>query len=48
MTSLARSVEQVAQLTEDNLVVARDTGSSSDVLQESVERMRKAVAQYKV
>jgi aerotaxis receptor len=48
MTLLAQSVEQVAQLTEDNLTVARDTRNSSDLLLDSVERMRKAVGQYRV
>ncbi|MEC5384243.1 PAS domain-containing methyl-accepting chemotaxis protein [Uliginosibacterium sp. H3] len=48
MTELAKSVEQVAQLTENNLGVAQDTRDASFVLQRSVERMRKAVAQYRV
>ncbi|MDP5240778.1 PAS domain-containing methyl-accepting chemotaxis protein [Uliginosibacterium sp. 31-16] len=48
MTMMAQSVEQVARLTEENLGVARDTEATSHALQGNVERMRKAVAQYKV
>ncbi|GAB2891871.1 methyl-accepting chemotaxis protein [Uliginosibacterium flavum] len=48
MTMMAGSVEQLSRLTEENLGVARDTEASSHILQSSVERMRKAVAQYKV
>jgi methyl-accepting chemotaxis protein len=48
MTLMARSVEHVALLTEENLSGARATESSSHVLKTNVDRMRKAVAQYKV
>jgi aerotaxis receptor len=48
MTTMAQSVEQLANLTEDNLASARDTEQASQVLMGNVARMRKAVAQYRV
>lgn len=48
MQMMAQTVEQVAQSTEDNLFVAKDTEASAQALQQQVGRMRKAVMQYKV
>jgi len=48
MQLLARSVEHVARLTDENLAVARSTEDSSHVLTVHVSRMSNAVMQYKV
>ncbi|GAB4061582.1 PAS domain-containing methyl-accepting chemotaxis protein [Uliginosibacterium sediminicola] len=46
MESMALGVERIAQQTEGNLAVARNTGDTAHALENSVERMRKAVRQY--
>jgi aerotaxis receptor len=48
MLDLARGVENVAQLTDGNLAIARNTGDVAQVLQRNVEKMHKAVKQYSV
>jgi aerotaxis receptor len=48
MAVMAKSVEDVAQLTEQNMSVARNTEASSRVLKTNVDRMKKAVTQYRV
>jgi len=48
MDSMGRSLEDVAQLTQQNLDVAQDTEAASHRLQRNVARMSKAVAQYTV
>ncbi|WP_159875716.1 methyl-accepting chemotaxis protein [Aquitalea denitrificans] len=48
MDLMEQSLESVAALTDQNLQIARATESDSSQLQINVERMSKAVAQYKV
>jgi methyl-accepting chemotaxis protein len=48
MNLMARNVEHVAMLSEENLMVARGTEASSLLLKNHVERMRRAVAQYQI
>jgi methyl-accepting chemotaxis protein len=48
MTELARNVERVAAMTEQNVTVVKDTDAMVDSLTNTVARMRKAVEQYQV
>ncbi|TDR81497.1 methyl-accepting chemotaxis protein [Paludibacterium purpuratum] len=48
MQVMAQGVEQVAQLTDANLAVAHQTEGIAGQLQNSIEKMRKAVTQYRV
>lgn len=48
MTELAQSVERVASMTEQNVVIISQTGTTVDNLNAVVARMRKAVTQYGV
>jgi len=48
MTELAQSVERVAAMTEQNVSVVRQTEAMVDQLSGTVDRMRKAVGQYRV
>ena len=48
MTELAQNVERVAAMTEQNVSVVRQTEAMVDVLSGTVDRMRKAVGQYRV
>jgi aerotaxis receptor len=48
MTDLARNVERVAAMTEQNVAVTRQTEGMTWSLNKTVERMRKAVTQYTV
>jgi aerotaxis receptor len=48
MTELAQNVERVAAMTEQNVAVVRDTEAMVDLLTGAVDRMRKAVGQYRV
>ena len=48
MTTMAQSVERVAAMTEHNMSVVGQTTGTTDYLGELVERMKKAVAQYRI
>lgn len=48
MNELARSVERVASMTEQNVRVVRETSATVGNLNATVGRMRKAVTQYTV
>jgi methyl-accepting chemotaxis protein len=48
MEDMARSVEGIADQTEENFAVANQTGDTAHVLERNVARMNKAVDQYKV
>ena len=48
MNELARSVERVASMTEQNVGVVRETSATVGNLNATVGRMRKAVTQYTV
>jgi aerotaxis receptor len=48
MTSMAKSVEQVASMTEQNLSLAGETSKTAELLRGVTERMQKAVEQYTV
>lgn len=48
MHVMAQSVEQVAILTEENLKIVHSTDEASLTLQSSIDKMSKAVMQYKV
>jgi aerotaxis receptor len=48
MTTMAQSVERVAAMTEQNMAVVGQTTGSTDYLGELVERMKKAVDQYRI
>jgi aerotaxis receptor len=48
MTVMAQSVERVAAMTEQNMAVVSQTTNTTDYLGELVERMNKAVDQYRI
>ncbi|MBN8448642.1 MAG: methyl-accepting chemotaxis protein [Candidatus Accumulibacter sp.] len=48
MTELARNVERVALMTDENVAVTRQTEAMVESLSATVRRMRKAVEQYQV
>jgi len=48
MTELAQNVERIAAMTEQNVAVVGQTSSTVEYLNSVVERMRKAVTQYRV
>jgi methyl-accepting chemotaxis protein len=48
MTTMAQSVERVAAMTEQNMAVVGQTTGTTDYLGELVERMKKAVDQYRI
>lgn len=48
MEDMARSVESIADQTENNFTVANQTGETAHFLERNVARMKKAVDQYKV
>ncbi len=48
MIELARNVERVANMTEQNVVVVNQTSHTINYLNSVVLRMRKAVTQYGV
>ncbi|GHU15087.1 methyl-accepting chemotaxis protein [Betaproteobacteria bacterium] len=48
MTSMAKSVEQVASMTRQNLGLAGETSQTAELLHSVTERMQKAIEQYRV
>jgi aerotaxis receptor len=48
MTSMAKNVEQVASMTDQNLDLAGKTAHTAEALRAVTDRMQKAVGQYKV
>jgi methyl-accepting chemotaxis protein len=48
MTQMAQNVEQVAQMTDSNLVQASEASRTANALHDLTERMRKAVGQFAV
>ena len=48
MTELAQNLERVANMTEQNVAVVEQTGTTVAYLQSVVSRMRKAVTQYRL
>lgn len=48
MTVMARSVEQVASMTEQNMAVVSQTTATVESLNSMVGRMHKSVTQYQV
>ena len=48
MTSMAKNIEQVASMTDQNLVMAGETTQTAESLRATTDRMQKAVGQYTV
>jgi aerotaxis receptor len=48
MQVMAQGVEQVANLTGENLAIAQKTSEVSAALQRSVDKMHKAAQQYRI
>ncbi|HPP47355.1 MAG TPA: methyl-accepting chemotaxis protein, partial [Accumulibacter sp.] len=48
MSALAKNVDQVALMTKQNVSVVKETDVMGEVLKNTVDRMRKAIEQYRV